>query len=329
MQLLYLPLTLYVFFIGSFRTGKLFYFAAANPKIPLGGFADDSKFLITEHIPSAFKPKTILISKCTSAEQLLELIHKAFLQFPLFGKPDLGEGGFLAKKLRTKEELLQYHASHNMDYLLQEFITYPLELSLLVHTAKGFFEISSITERQHLSIVGDGISTLKSLLIAHPRAKFRLDKVLKQCAGELENIPAINEVVKPTSIGNWDCGATYIERTEFITADLVKVFEKVNQDIQLFNYARYDIMCESFDELCKGRFKILEINGVKGEPIHLYDDQYTLRGAYREIFKHWEYILKISQRNMLAGFVCPSPLAGFKMLRHHAITKKSSIIKRP
>ena len=70
MEFLYFPLTFYVFFIGSFKTGRLFYFAAANPKIPLGGFANDSKYSIIKNIPTDFKPKTLLILKNDNSENL-------------------------------------------------------------------------------------------------------------------------------------------------------------------------------------------------------------------------------------------------------------------
>jgi hypothetical protein len=62
MELLYLPLTLYVFFIGSIRTGRLFYFSATNPEVPLGGFAGDSKYDILNRVPIEYKPRTLFVS---------------------------------------------------------------------------------------------------------------------------------------------------------------------------------------------------------------------------------------------------------------------------
>jgi hypothetical protein len=79
-EFLYLPLTLYVFFIGAFKTGKLFYFAAANPKIPLGGFANDSKFSILTSFLNfiSFSEGTLFL------EKILKLKPKVFgTMFPL------------------------------------------------------------------------------------------------------------------------------------------------------------------------------------------------------------------------------------------------------
>jgi hypothetical protein len=328
MEFLYLPLTLYVFFIGSLKTGKLFYFAAANPKIPLGGFANDSKFSIIKNIPTEFKPQTILISKNENLDILNYKIQEADFNFPIFVKPDLGEGGFLAKKINSWSELLRYHSIHNMDYLIQEFIHCPIELSVLIHNAAGEFKISSITERRHLSIIGDGYNSLKKILSLDKRAKYRFKRIMNQCESEQNIILEKGQSYKPTSIGNWDYGATYIERTELVNKAILESFQNLNEKINLFNYARYDIMCNSFEDFLLGRMIILEINGVKGEPIHIYDAKYTLYQAYKEIFKHWGYIMKISKRTIKDGYQCPTIKEGFHQLRNHYFTKKNALKNR-
>lgn len=328
MELLYLPLTLYVFFIGSLRTGRQFYFAAANPKVPLGGFANDAKFSIIENIPQENKPTTILISKEQSIDELEKSIINEHLSFPLFAKPNIGEGGFLANKVDTLEELSDYHVNHKMDYLLQEFINYPIELSILIHNADGEFKISSITQRHQLQIIGDGTSNIEKLLRENKRATLRLKNILKQCKSKLQIVLNKGEVYLPTAVGNWDYGAKYVDRTEIINTTLTKTLENINSKVGLFNYARYDVMSSSIEAFLQGKMMILEINGVKGEPIHIYDEKYSLYQAYVEIFKHWEYILKISKRNIKQGFVCPSIKEGFSMLRNHSSIKKTSLKKR-
>ena len=327
MELVYLPLTLYVFSIGFLRTGKVFYFAAANPKLPLGGFASESKFFIMENIPSEFKPKTILVSETDTDVELTNKIQMGEFCFPLFAKPNLAEAGFLASKIDSLKELMQYHARHKMDYLVQEFIDHPIELSVLIHNAEGSLTISSITERQHLSLTGDGQSSIGKLLFEHNRAKFRLNNVLKQCESILHVVLEKDQVYK-LAIGNWDFGAKYVERTEVVNSTLLSAFENINAQVNLFHYARYDIMCRSMEEFLQGKMQILEINGVKGEPIHMYDEKYTLLQAYKEIFKHWEYILKISKRNIRQGASCPGLNGGFRLLYNHYKTKKTSLTKR-
>jgi hypothetical protein len=256
------------------------------------------------------------------------LIRCRYFNFPLFAKPDIGEGGFLAKKIDTYDELLNYHSIHNMDYLVQEFIDYPIELSVLIHNAEGDFKISSITERKHLSIIGDGHSSIEELLTADKRVKLRIKNIKKQCESQLKIVLEKGKILHPTSVGNRNFGALFIERTELINKATIDSLQNVNKIINLFNYARYDIMCISIEDFLQGKMKILEVNGVKGEPIHIYDGKYSLLQAYKEIFKHWGFIMKISKRNIKEGIVCPNFIQGFDMLRKHYLTKKTSLIKR-
>ena len=74
--------------------------------------------------------------------------------------------------------------------------------------------------------------------------------------------------------------------------------------------------------------EVLVVDGVKGEPIHIYDTKYNLYHAYKEIFKHWGYIMKISKRNIKEGYECPSIRSGFYQLRNHYFTKKKSLTNR-
>ena len=70
----------------------------------------------------------------------------------------------------------------------------------------------------------------------------------------------------------------------------------------IFFYGRYDIMCNSIEELKQMKdFVILEYNGCGAEPNHFYDTGYTLWGAYREILMHWKYLYRISAYNASQG----------------------------
>jgi hypothetical protein len=324
-EILYFPLAIKVFIFGAIRTGRIFYFSAANPNVSLGGFASDSKFKIHNNIPIQYKPITALILKSdVFSEVLIKMVHEG-IRFPLIVKPDIGEGGFLVKKINTSEELEIFHQNHNMDYLLQEFIDLPIEVSILVHDASGQLEISSITEREYITFIGDGKSNIKKLISENRNSKYRQRKIKYLLHIDLGKVLHKDEVWKPITIGNWDYGATYTNRSNFMTKEMTNSFQAVNNQVGLFHYARYDIKCSSMESLAKGDFIIIEINGVKGEPIHIYDLGTNLVYAYKEIFKHWNYIMVISIRNMKKG-AKPTPfLPGIKILYHHLITKRQSV----
>lgn len=324
-EILYFPLVIKVFIVGAIRTRRIFYFSAANPNVSLGGFASDSKFLIHKNIPIKYKPTTAFILKSDDFSNMILKMYHENIRFPLIVKPDIGEGGFLVKKINSKEELEIFHQNHDMDYLLQEFIDLPLEVSVLVHDATGQLEISSITERGYITFIGDGKSNIKQLITKNRNSKYRQRKIKRLLHNELTKVLCKDEVWKPITIGNWDYGATYTNRSNFISEEMTSSFQAINEQVNLFHYARYDIKCSSMEALAKGDFIIIEINGVKGEPIHIYDLGTNLIYAYKEIFKHWNLIMDISIRNMKHGAKSTRFLPGMKILYNHLITKRQSV----
>ncbi len=58
---------------------------------------------------------------------------------------------------------------------------------------------------------------------------------------------------------------------------IVNILDEISHSINDFFYGRYDIMCNSLEELKQGKnFVILEYNGCGAEPNHFYDTGYTL-----------------------------------------------------
>jgi hypothetical protein len=48
-----------------------------------------------------------------------------------------------------------------------------------------------------------------------------------------------------------------------------------------------DIRYQNFKDLEAGKnFKIIEINGAKSEPTHIYDPKHSLKYALKEIYRH-------------------------------------------
>ena len=67
----------------------------------------------------------------------------------------------------------------------------------------------------------------------------------------------------------------------------MKSFDAILNKIQGFYYGRLDIRYDNFEDLEAGKnFKIIEINGAKSEPTHIYDPKHSLWYAQKEIFRH-------------------------------------------
>ncbi|MEO0340407.1 MAG: hypothetical protein AAF242_14500, partial [Bacteroidota bacterium] len=87
------------------------------------------------------------------------------------------------------------------------------------------------------------------------------------------------------------------------------VFDDLATGIEGFYYGRFDIKCESLEELKAGKnFKVIELNGVFAEPTHIYDQtKISYFGALKTILKHWNIVQKIGLQNKARG-VKPMPL---------------------
>jgi hypothetical protein len=67
--------------------------------------------------------------------------------------------------------------------------------------------------------------------------------------------------------------------------------------IEGFYFGRLDIRFNTFAELEQGiNFSIIELNGVKSEPSHIYDPKYSFLVGQREIFRHQKIIRKIVEQ---------------------------------
>lgn len=318
-EILYFPLTLYIILVESLRTKHLFYFAAANPSISLGGFAGDSKKAILDHVPETLKPATILVRKGESFESVKNKMRQ--FAYPLIAKPDIGEGGFKVKKIDNELDLKQYHQNNPMDYLIQLYCDDAHELTILTYKKGIDFIVSSIVERIPFKVIGDGQATIKILITKSETGVYNKRRIEGLFGDRLATVPEKGELVNAGSIGNWDFGATYKERPELNTIALKKTFDCMMKDIAIFNYARIDFKCKYYHDLEIGKIQILEINGVKGEPVQIYDGKYNLWQAYCIIFENWNIIRLLSLLEIKKGFKCPSTIEGFKILFKHALHK--------
>jgi hypothetical protein len=74
-----------------------------------------------------------------------------------------------------------------------------------------------------------------------------------------------------------------------------------------FYFGRFDIRAESWDALKdQGRYMILEVNGVGGEPTHIYDPTISLLKAWKDLCKSWRIAADIAEKNIRSGRCRPS-----------------------
>ena len=291
--------TLFFWIYFGIRARALFFFSAVNPVIETGGVLGESKINILNRIPDDAIPRTIFIKKETATlSALLQKIAQKGISFPLIAKPNVGERGFLVQKITNEKELSSYLKKITSDFIIQDFIDFPLEVSVLYYRIpdqpKG--TITSICVKKTLSVTGDGVASIEQLMQDYPRARFQLERFKKNSPALLQHILPDGEELELEPIGNHSRGTTFLNGNQYIDAQLESVFDKISAKMEGIHYGRFDIKCKNIDSLKQGKdFKVLEFNGIASEPAHIYDPDYSVIQAYRDIFHHWKIIYQISQ----------------------------------
>lgn len=287
----------------AFRARSLMFFSASNPGITMGGMFGESKHDVLKKIPSRYLPKTILIHlPCTANQVVNNLVNEGY-NFPVIFKPDLGERGIMVKKIASVKDIENYIEQVKIDFLVQELVDLPLEFGVFYcrfpSEAKG--KVISIVKKEMLSVTGDGVSTLQQLILNKDRAKLQWKKLKDVYFDRLEEIIPTGKRIEIVSIGNHSMGTKFLNGSDLINEQLSSVFDNIAQQIDGFYFGRFDIRCNSLDDFYNGKIKILELNGCGAEPAHIYDPNFRLRDAVKELVKHWTTLFEIARQNRERG----------------------------
>lgn len=268
-----------------------------------------------ELLPSEYFPKTIYINPEKSFEKVLMELENHSFSYPFIVKPEVGMEGILFRKIDHEEHLAAYHRKMQVDYIIQEFVDYPLEVGLFYyrHPAEVSGAITALFCKKFPSITGDGFASIKEIVEKEkPEIKEELSKL---SVIELDRVLAKGECRNLSFIGNRYHGTTFHDLSGEIDQELLQLFDRISQ-ASGFYYGRYDIKCASVEEMKKGSgFSILEFNGAGSIPNHIYTGKYSLTGAYKEIAFHWKVLYRISRFNHSNGHPYWSLLKGWRYLR--------------
>lgn len=294
----------------SLRARHLFFFSSVNPAIPLGGALGESKSDILRLLPPEIVPKWILVKPEQPLEAVLEALQQSAIGWPLIAKPDIGERGFLVKKIESPEALQAHLRRWQVPFILQEFLTHPKEASVLYHCFPGEggrFDITSVCLKEFLSVRGDGISSVRQLMAADVRSSFQLARFEQEFPELLEQVPPEQENLLLEPIGNHARGTKFLNGNELVDAQMLAAFEPLCRQIQGVQFARFDLKYETLEALRRGEFKTMELNGVFGEPAHIYDPRHGMWRAYRDLWRHWQLLFRLHRAQKKQG-IHPTPL---------------------
>ncbi len=295
--LFFLP-ALPVCILWMIRTRKFFYFTATNPAIPLGGFFGEKKMEILNCIPEKYKSKSQLLKPG-------EIPDYHQWKFPLILKPNVGERGNGVIKVSDISQLSLELSKINEDFILQEFCEDPYEYGVFYSRIPGSNDalISSITLKKFMEVEGDGKRTIEELMSANIRFQKQIKRLKKENPELLKVVLENGRRVCLEPRGNHCLGTEFVNANYLIHQDVIRVFDEIVAQYEGFNYGRFDLKAKSPESLRTGvGLTIFELNGVSSEPGHIYDSNYNLFKAYKDIARHWWRMGKIAQVNLKNGF---------------------------
>jgi hypothetical protein len=312
--MLYAPIVpVWVWYI--IRSRAIWFFTASNPKLTFGGMEGEPKKEMHDLLPPHLCPAFFNVQPSDDFSVVLKKVEEKNIQFPLIVKPEVGGQGILFRKINNEAQLKNYHEQVPVEYFVQEFIQYPIEVSLFYYRYPNNPEgvITGFLQKLPMQVTGDGIHTLKELIMMNSKSGKRIDELRLKHQHNFDKVLMAGDKYMLSHAANHNRGARFIDLKNEIDESLVKILDEISLSINDFFYGRYDIMCNSIEELKQGKnFVILEYNGCGAEPNHFYDTGYTLMNAWKEILKHWKILYQISRYNYKAGIKYWPAIKGFR-----------------
>jgi membrane protein DedA with SNARE-associated domain len=306
----YFPVVIYILLLAV-RFRSLSVFADANPAIEAGGFVGESKSEIYEGLrkSEAAAPHLLVYALIPARIELAERLEiaESFLRenrfnFPVALKPNAGERGVDVFLVRTSEELKSRIGQAKADLIIQElapgdefsvfYYRYPNE-------PRG--QIFAITEKRFPAVVGDGKSSIETLILRDERAVALAKAYFERNAKRLGEIPRAGETIPLIDIGTHSKGAIFLDGDWARTAPLENEIDRICLGFKGFYFGRFDLRAASAEEFRRGVFKIIELNGVTSEATNIYDPRNSLLDAYRILFRQWRIAFEIGVQNRASG----------------------------
>lgn len=253
-------------------------------------------------------------------ERLKGWMAEEGLTFPVVLKPDLGLRGQGVEMVRDESAARRWMSECGEDVIAQEMIG---GLEFGVHWAKGPGEergrIDSLCGKHPQSVRGDGVASLRELILRDDRAVMMTGYYFAKYEGELGRVLSEGEEFVLASIGTHARGAVFTDERDLVTEELVAVFDELGARYEGFCFGRYDVKVPSAADFQKGvNISVLELNGVTGEPAHIYQPGYPWWKGMRDLCRHFSRATGIGWAWKERGVEPPSIGELWALTREHA-----------
>ncbi len=289
----------------ALRYGSLSLPSAADPSIAIGGLVGESKKDYFDQIDPALRQRlartTAVVAGPAASIEARAAIERSGLCFPLIAKPDIGWCGFGVRRIDDVAALDAYIATYpaGETLLLQEYLDLPGEAGLFYLRWPGQRRgrLISLTVRHPPHVVGDGVSTLRTLLSREARLQGR-----SAFYENLDRVPQAGEIATLSTVWSHRMGGLYRNAGGAITPALDEILDAIASSMPNMHVARFDVRFVSLAGLGAGDFRIIEINGAGSEAIEFFDPDVPFFAAYRGILAKQATVFAIAAQNRSNGF---------------------------
>ena len=309
----------YLYNAAKYRS--LTFFSACNPGLSFGGMLADDKTEAYNIIPQRYLPKMLTYNHEVGLQSQL---NQNGLEFPVIVKPNMGYKGYAVRECRNISELESYISKldQNKEWLIQEYIDKKCEFSIMYYRIPGSINhgVTSISNKKYPTVLGDGVSTVEQLMARYENPFVDKEYLKIKWKLKLKEVPMLNEEIVLHHIGNYSRGSKFYSEMNENDLSLSDAMYDVFEDNEDVYFCRLDIKADSMDDVRNGDFKIMEINGAKSEPLHIYDPQFSFWDRIRDVRKHWKLMTKIVDgRRALGGYKFPGNIEGLRSV--HAVKR--------
>jgi hypothetical protein len=298
---------------------------AANPHITTGGLCGESKAAILDLVQGPARgwiaPYTTLVTGDADRRAARAAMRGAGLKLPLVIKPDIGCNGSGVRLVETEAALDQALADfpRGVRLVLQRLVPWEGEAGIFYirQPGRSTGHISSLTLKDAPVVTGDGVSTLRALIVADPRHGKLQHLYLARLGARLDEVPARGELVRLVFAGNHCKGSIFRNGAAEITPALTARIEAIARSMPDFCFGRIDVRFGSLQGLREGReLSVIEINGVGSEATHIWDPETSFREVFDAQFRHYRQAFEIGRENRRRGFSSSGLLAMWRDWRN-------------
>ncbi len=315
--LFYIPVVLFWTLMGlRFRSFTLP--TAANPRVETGGLCGESKSSILDQAGPVARawiaPYVVMVTGDDDLRRARAALAEAGLSLPVVVKPDIGCNGTGVRRADSIEALAASLDSFPRDValVLQELIPHEGEAGIFYVRRPDQAEgcITSLTLKSAPRIIGDGVSTVRALILADERSGQIPGIYLPRLAHRHDEVLPAGRELALVFAGNHCKGSIFADGGRDVTAALTRQIDRIMRDIPDFHFGRIDVKFHGLGALRAGEgFRIIEINGVGSEATHIWDSSTSLAKAYRDQIMHYRLAFEIGAQMRRRGWKPTSPMA--------------------